>query len=818
MNHARGRRRTAFLSTVLFLLAACAPPPPVQPAVNVSQDEPRRPLLVPEAGNEGAAEGAAAFPDPGTAIPVGPDAPAWGNPLAPVTLVIWGDFECPFTSRLMATLALLQQQYGPDKLRVVWRHNPLPFHKNARPAHLAAETVLRLGGVNAFWKFHALAFRNQRSLDVPSFNDWAAQSGIDPWAFQAAFDQQRFAANVDADITFGKKVGVLGTPASFVNGIFLAGAQPITKFQETIDAELEEAAALRREGTPPERVYAELSERNHKEAPPPTPPPPPPVDSDTVWKMPLDGSPARGKPTALVTMVMFGDFQCPFCKRSLATITELEAKYGDKLRLVFKHNPLPIHPRAEAAAELAIEAGVQKGEAAFWKAFQALFDTQDRLADPELENLALALGLDVKRVKKAITSHTHAARIERDMDLAEDFKVMGTPHFFINGRRLIGAQRREQFEAIIDEEITKAGKLLASGTPAANIYDALLKDAKSPAPVERILAPAPTKDQPGKGAPAGAAVTVQMFADFQCPFSKRVQADIDQLLAAFPGKIRVVWRHLPLSFHKQAQLAAEASVEAYRQKGEAGFWAFSARLWEDQSEQGLSRPAIERKAAEAGLDVTKLSAALDARTHWKVVQADLELAERLKIMGTPAFVINDYFVGGAQPLHNFKRIVTRALKSKEPIASGTLKADARQLVPLVATSPPPLSPPPSPAPPAPAPAPSAVTPAGHMGAKHLVVMYAGSKRAPAHITRSRSEALARAEEARLRLQAGASFNDVVTHYSDEPNAGQRGGDLGTFPKGAMVREFEDAVLNLGVGETSGVVESPFGFHIIVRTQ
>lgn len=818
MNHARGRRRAAFVSTALILLAACAPPPSVQPAVTVSQDEPgRRPLPVPDPASANEGEGAAAFPDPGTAIPVGPTDPAWGNPLAPVTMVLWGDFECPFTSRLMATLALLQEQYGPDKLRVVWKHNPLPFHRNARPAHLAAETVLRLGGVNAFWKFHALAFRNQRSLDVPSFNDWAAQSGIDPWVFQAAFDQQRFAGAVDADLAFGKKVGVSGTPASFVNGIFLAGAQPLTKFQEVIDAELEEAAALRRAGIPPERVYAELSERNRQKAPPPAPPPPP-SDTTTVWKMPLDGSPARGKPTALVTIVMFGGFQCPFCKRSLATITDLEAKYGDKLRLVFKHNPLPMHQRAEAAAELAIEAGVQKGDAAFWKAFQALFDTQDRLADPELENLAIALGLDVNRVKKAITSHTHAARIERDLELAEDFKVMGTPHFFINGRRLVGAQPREQFEAIIDEEITKAQKLIASGTPAAQIYDALLKDAKGPDPVARILAPAPTKNHPAKGAPAGAAVTVQMFADFQCPFSKRVQADIDQLIAAFPGKVRVVWRHLPLSFHKQAQLAAEASVEAFRQKGEAGFWALSARLWEDQSEQGLSRPSIERKAAEAGLDVAKLSAALDARTHWKVVQADLELAERLKITGTPGFVINDYFVGGAQPLHTFKRIVTRALKPNEPIAAGTLKADARQPVPLVATSPPPLSPPPSPAPPAPAPAASAVTPAGHLGAKHLVVMYAGSKRAPAHITRSRSEALTLAEEARRRLQTGASFSDVVAHYSDEPSAAQRGGDLGTFPRGAMIREFEDAVLNLGVGETSGVVESPFGFHIIVRTQ
>ncbi|MDC3988115.1 DsbA family protein [Polyangium jinanense] len=816
MSHARGRRCAALVSTVLVLLAACAPPPSVQPTT-ANQDKPVT-VPAPEMADEGegAAEGAAAFPDPGTFIPVGPKDPIWGNALAPVTMVIWGDFECPFTSRLMATLALLQEQYGPDKLRVVWRHNPLPFHKNARPAHLAAETVLRLGGAGAFWKFHTLAFQNQRYLEPQSFTAWAAESGVDPSAFQAAFDQQRFAANVDADMAFGKKVGVTGTPATFVNGIFLSGAQPITRFQELIDAELKEAAALRRSGIDPEHVYAELSERNREKTPSPPPSSPPP-DTTTVWKVPLAGSPARGKSSALVTIVMFGDFQCPFTKRSLTTIAELEAKYGDKLRLVFKHNPLPFHTRAEPAAEFAIEAGAQKGEAAFWKAFQALFDTQERLADADLENLAIALGLDVKRVKKAIASHAHATRIEGDQDLAEDLKASGTPHFFVNGRRLIGAQPREQFEAIIDEEITKAGKLVAGGTPDAQIYDALQKDAKAPAPMERLLAPAPTKDNPGKGAPAGAAVTIQMFADFQCPFSKRVQADVEQLLAAYPGKVRVVWRHLPLPFHRQAQLAAEASVEAFRQKGEAGFWAFAARLWEDQSEQGLSRPSIERKAAEAGLDVAKLSAALDARTHWKAVQADRELAERLNIFGTPAFVINDYFMSGAHPLRTQKRYVAKALK-REPITPDTLKADARKPAPLVATNPPPLSPPPSPAPPAPAPTASAATTAGRMGAKHLIVMYAGSKRAPAHVTRTRAEALARAEEARKRLAAGASFEDIVAQYSDEPGAAQRGGDLGTFPRGAMIREFEEAVDKLSVGQTSGVVETPFGFHIILRTQ
>src|SRR5262249_7347103 len=104
------------------------------------------------------------------------------------------------------------------------------------------------------------------------------------------------------------------------------------------------------------------------------------------------------------------------------------------------------------------------------------------------------------------------------------------------------------------------------------------------------------------------------------------------------------------------------------------------------------------------------------------------------------------------------------------------------------------------------------------GAKHLLVMYKGSMRAPENITRSKDEAKARAEEARKKAKAGTKFEEVVKEYSDEPGAGDRGGDLGTFPRGRMVGPFQDAVEKLKVGEISDLVETPFGFHVILRTR
>lgn len=104
------------------------------------------------------------------------------------------------------------------------------------------------------------------------------------------------------------------------------------------------------------------------------------------------------------------------------------------------------------------------------------------------------------------------------------------------------------------------------------------------------------------------------------------------------------------------------------------------------------------------------------------------------------------------------------------------------------------------------------------GAKHLLVMYKGSMRAPANITRTKEEAKARAEEARKKALAGAKFEDLVKEYSDEPGAGARGGDLGKFPKGRMVGPFQEGLEKTKVGGISDLVETPFGFHVILRTQ
>ncbi|PIE06233.1 MAG: hypothetical protein CSA75_00610, partial [Sorangium cellulosum] len=179
-----------------------------------------------------AAEDGTNWTDSDSPIAVSSKDPMWGNRNAPVTMVVFSDFECPFCSKVNPSIKKIKEEYGKDKVRVVWKSNPLPFHKNARPASIAAETVRELKGNDAFWKFHDLAFANQKALTRENFEKWAAECGVDVAKFKDALDKNTYAAKVDEDMALSKKLGVRGTPHTIVNGVSVNGAQPYAKFKE----------------------------------------------------------------------------------------------------------------------------------------------------------------------------------------------------------------------------------------------------------------------------------------------------------------------------------------------------------------------------------------------------------------------------------------------------------------------------------------------------------------------------------------------------------------------------------------------------------
>ncbi|HEU4412744.1 MAG TPA: thioredoxin domain-containing protein [Polyangiaceae bacterium] len=597
-------------------------------------------------------------------IPVGPNDAVWGNRAAPVTIIEFSDFQCPFCSRVVPTIDQVKQNYGKDKVRVVWKHEPLPFHKDARPAAIAAQAVLAAKGSDAFWKFHDIAFKNQQALNEDNYVKWAQEAGVDAATFAKFKSDPAVAKKVDEDMELSKKVGANGTPHFYVNGVELSGAQPYEKFKEAIDQQLEKAKAKIASGVKPERVYATLAKENQQAKPAAADKKDPPKrdeDTNTVWKVPVGKAPVLGNDKAPVTMVIFSDYQCPFCKRVEDTLKKVMETNGDKVRLVWKDQPLPFHPRAKPAATLALEARAQKGDKGFWEAHDKLFASAPKLEDADLETVAKDLGLDVAKVKDAIAKDKYKAQIDADQGLADDLNASGTPHFFINGRRLVGAQPIEKFQAIIDEEVKKAEGLRAKGIAADKVYDEIMKEGKEPPPPEKKQVAAVTKDQPFKGGDK-AKVVIQEFSDFECPFCARVEPTVKQIAEAYGDKVKIVWRHKPLPMHKNAPLASEAAVEMQKQKGNEGFWKYHAKLFENQkTPEGLLRPALEKYAEELGADMGKFKKALDEHTHKAVVDADSKVADDAGISGTPAFVINGYFISGAQPFGKFKKVIDRAL-------------------------------------------------------------------------------------------------------------------------------------------------------------
>ncbi|MEK7703472.1 MAG: thioredoxin domain-containing protein [Myxococcota bacterium] len=187
---------------------------------------------------------------PQAARPQGPDASKTyavpvdgaalkGNKDAWVTVVAWSDFQCPFCSRVVPTLKQIEDTYKND-VRVVFKHNPLGFHQRAMPAALAAECGNEQG---KFWQMHDTMFANQQKLEDADLEGYAKQAGLDMGRFKSCYSTQKYKSRIEEQQRQGMTLGARGTPAFFINGRFLSGAQPFPAFQALIDEELKKAKA-----------------------------------------------------------------------------------------------------------------------------------------------------------------------------------------------------------------------------------------------------------------------------------------------------------------------------------------------------------------------------------------------------------------------------------------------------------------------------------------------------------------------------------------------------------------------------------------------
>ncbi|MEA2285253.1 MAG: Na+:H+ antiporter, NhaA family [Solirubrobacteraceae bacterium] len=150
-----------------------------------------------------------------------------------------------------------------------------------------------------------------------------------------------------------------------------------------------------------------------------------------------DGDHVTGAPGADLELVMYGDFQCPYCAAAQGPVRRVRERLGDRLRFAFRHFPIPeLHPDAQRAAEAAEAAGDQ---GAFWPMHDALYASGGRLGEGKIVAAADALGLDAERLRAELRAGAHAPRVARDVESGRRSGVTGTPSFFANGRLVEGS-------------------------------------------------------------------------------------------------------------------------------------------------------------------------------------------------------------------------------------------------------------------------------------------------------------------------------------------------------------------------------------------
>jgi protein-disulfide isomerase len=412
----------------------------------------------------------------------------------------------------------------------------------------------------------------------------------------------------------------------------------------------------------------------------------PTEDPKAVYRVPIDGSATKGPADALVTIVESSDFECPFCRRVVPTLKQIEEAYRGKVRFAFKHNPLPFHARAVPAAIATEEARAQGGDEKFWAMHDALF-AAGALDDEAIAKAAASAGVDAAKVKEAIASGKHRERIEKDQQLVKSIGAPATPTFFVNGRKIAGAQPFEAFRALVDEELRRAEGLVRAGTPASQVYEKIMERAStapvfvpgSAQPAAQGAAPAPAPaaapaavyrpvpvrpDDPARG-PADAKLTVVLFSDFECPFCARVEPSLAQLEQAFPGQVRIVWKHQPLPMHARA-IPAALAAEAAREQGK--FWQMHAKIFAAQ--KALDDATLAGYAKEIGLDVKRFEQSVAARRGEARIAEDQKLAQQVGATGTPTMFFNCRQVIGARPFEQLRAAADEELRRADALLAG----------------------------------------------------------------------------------------------------------------------------------------------------
>ncbi|MFZ0319756.1 MAG: thioredoxin domain-containing protein [Candidatus Sulfotelmatobacter sp.] len=323
-------------------------------------------------------------------------APSRGKETAPVTIVEFSDFQCPFCAGAVIPLQrLLAANEG--KVRFVFKNFPLAIHADSRLAHMAA---LAAGEQGEFWEMHDLIFAHQHTIKRADLMDFAAQLQLDMSKFQKDIESPQMAARIENDKSEGERLGIAGTPSFVVNGEIVAGF-----FAEKIQAEIDGQGTHIQQQTA--ALPAEL----------------PPLNLSS------------GPKDAPLKIRWYVDLSSPLTAKSAVALQQFVSSHHGNVLVEFKNFPLQNHSTAMLVHEFALAAAAQ---GKFWPVESLL------LADPkskdreELKNVAKQAQLDEEKLWAEVDSHKYASAISRDLMEANALGVSGTPTFVVGDQKFDG--------------------------------------------------------------------------------------------------------------------------------------------------------------------------------------------------------------------------------------------------------------------------------------------------------------------------------------------------------------------------------------------
>jgi protein-disulfide isomerase len=594
--------------------------------------------------------------------------PARGNPAAPVTLVEFGDFECPPCGKLWNIVeeALKGRE---ESVRYVFRQNPLAMHPFAAKA---AEAALAAHAQGKFFAYANLLFTNQKALDVASLKRWASEAGLDRARFENDLDSGRFAADVKQELREGERYGVLGTPALFVNGELLstdaysveglraafdraaaaakppAGAVAMVDGEPVLLAELDPKVREAVEGLETRRaearrkavkreVEALLVEHEAAKRKVPakdvfcaeidarlTPPTDADIDAEIAahaGRYPKDAERARA--WAKGNLVD---------ERTAKVHDELVARLAKETPVTMGADPntaglapgavlATVGERKLTLADLRVVLDTAAVRASLFPWYQESGAVDGAIGDRLAKKEAARRGITVEQLTKLeVADKVKPATDEEIAAAAKELAYWFGPDPAKARRRAVEylAQRRQgEAQEAFDRKLREGHEVAL-----------LIPEPKVPRQTIAIAG------RPARGS-ASAPVTLVEFADFQCPSCGYMSGVVEEALKGREKSVRFVFRQFPLVFHPFAPKAAEAGLAANAQ---GKFFAFARLLYAHQD--ALDVASLKRWASAAGLDRGRFDRDLDSARFAADVAQDLRDGERHAVFGTPSFYLD----------------------------------------------------------------------------------------------------------------------------------------------------------------------------------